>query len=223
MSGGGDDNDPEDSPQTRHLAYVAAEKWNFAQRKLRPLQDLYMEQVGKINSDQNKQFVRGRANDGAQDALGAATGAISKRAAGAGLDLDSGRVSSSATDAAIAAAKGGGETSVRGEFELGNQEVTGMQNILNMGNGQETRALSGMKRMSQVASNDARQEAISEFNRRSANLQTLGTVGGAAVRYGMGSEWGNAGQQMVSSEDNPLGWSYDDYGGLDPTRQVGLA
>lgn len=224
MSGGGKEKKPRDSAQTRALAAVAAEKWNFAQSKLRPLQQLYMEQVGQINTDQNKQYVRGRANDGMQDALGDASSAIAKQAHTRGLSLDSGAVSGANTDAAIAAASAGGDTANRGELELGNQEVMGMQNILNMGSGQETRALAGMTRMSRAASDDARSSAINTFNRRSANLQTLGTIAGAGTRAAMkGWETPEPTANMATSEGNPTGWAYDDYGTANPNLGLSMS
>lgn len=225
MSGGSKPKKPSDNEHTRNLAYVAAEKWNFAQEKLKPLQEKYMEHVGSINSDSNRSFVRGRANDGMQDALGATTGAVRERSAQAGLDMGSGGVSGSNTDAAIAAATRGGETAARAEFELGGDEITGMQNIINMGNEQETSALRGMSRMAQIASGDARREVVADFNRRSANLQTLGSVAGMGASYAMNGGFGGGGeqQQMMTSEGNQLGWSYDDYGMANPNLPVGVS
>ncbi len=48
MSGGGGGSaDIEDTPEQRHLAQVAAEKWNYAQQHLAPLENEYMQDVAR--------------------------------------------------------------------------------------------------------------------------------------------------------------------------------
>ena len=53
MSGGGGDSDNtvKDTPEQRYAAQVAAEKWNFAQSNLAPLEDQYMANVEDMDSD----------------------------------------------------------------------------------------------------------------------------------------------------------------------------
>ncbi len=106
----------------------------------------------------------------------------------------------------------------------GNAVGCGTLKIRNLDSEQETRGLSGMSTLSRVASDDARREVVNNFNRRSANLQTLGTIAGAATRYGLDGGWSNPDmQQMTTSKDNPLGWSYDDHGYADPRLNTGVA
>lgn len=184
MSGGGDDR-AEDSKQSRQLASIAAEKWNLAQTKLRPLQEEYLEDVRDIDSDENRSFVQGRVNAGMQLGLSDNIDAVNTGGAGAGLDVGSGKSTTAMTDAVIAAATGGADTAARADFELGAQEEIGLSNYLAMGTGQEASALSGMSDVSRLAGQKSRSDAVTAFNRRSANLQTLGATAGAMTSHVM--------------------------------------
>ena len=66
--GGGGDNTVKDTPEQRQLAQVAAEKWNFAQEKLAPLENAYMESVGDMTSDANMSYIAGRTLQSQQQA-----------------------------------------------------------------------------------------------------------------------------------------------------------
>lgn len=185
MSGGGGDNDIEDTPEQKYLAQVAAEKWNFAQDKLAPLQNEYMQQVEQMDSPGRKAYIMGRANQATQAAIGHGSEQLGKQAQAAGIDPSSGKFKGLMADAAADAASAGGETAARALAEQDNQKALGLQNVLAMGSGQDTRALAGLTDMSSLSSQQARADAFNAFNDRTANLNTLGTVAGAGTRHYM--------------------------------------
>jgi len=185
MSGGGGDNDIKDTPEQRYLAQVAAEKWNYAQEKLAPLENQYMEHVDNMDSEGNMSYIRGRTMQAQTQAQSQAQGDLSRGLGRAGINPNSGRFQGDQTGLSLDIAKAGGENLGRAQFEQDNQKVMGLQNITAIGQGQSGRAQAGLSRMAQESSSDAISDTQKAFNRRSANLQLIGTVAGAGTRYGM--------------------------------------
>lgn len=193
--GGGGDNKVKDTPEQRHLAKVAAEKWNFAQEELAPLENAYMESVGKMTDPGRMSYLRGRT----MQSLGRAQEGLGEEASGlmtqAGIDPSSGRYQAEMGGIARDVGSAGGETLGRAQFEQENQQIGGLQNIVAMGQGEATQAQQGLSGIASQASQDAIGASTNAFNRRSANLQLLGQVAGGATRYGLekyGSDQGGA-------------------------------
>lgn len=184
MSKGGG-NDIEDTPEQRYLAQVAAEKWNFAQDKLAPLENKYMATVDDMDSEGRMSYIRGRTMQAQTQAQSEAQETLGLGMSKAGINPNSGRFQGEQHGLAMELAEKGGENLGRAQFEQDNQKVMGMQNITAIGQGQSGRAQAGLSRMAQESSADAINDAQQAFNRRSANLQLVGTVAGAGTRYGM--------------------------------------
>lgn len=182
---GKSDNEIKDTQQSKDLAYVGAQGWNFSQEVLAPLQQKYMNDVDGMADPARKEFIAGRANLGQQSAAGEATEQVTTGAASRGLDLNSGKFKSALTDIATGSAESGGKVASQGKFEQDSQHIKGMKSIVDMGSGQQTQAVAGLSDMATVAGATARSEATNNFNRKSANLQTVGAVLGAGTRYGM--------------------------------------
>ncbi len=203
--GGGGDTEIKDTPEQKYLAKVAAEKWNFAQDNLAPLQNEYMQQVEQMDSPGRKAYIMGRANQGTQAAIGRGAEQLGSQAQAAGIDPSSGKFKGLMMDAATDAASAGGETAARALAEQDNQKALGLQNVLAIGSGQDTRALAGLTDMSSLSAQQARSDAYGAFNRRSANLNTLGTLAGAGTRYYLNQNPMQSANQMGGIVDQPLG------------------
>ncbi len=179
--GGGGDTTVKDTPEQRQLAQVAAEKWNFAQEKLAPLENAYMESVGDMTSDANMSYIAGRTLQSQQQAVSEASDQAGLQLSQAGIDPSSGRAQSAMSGIALGGASAGGETLGRAQFEQENQQVRGLQNIVAIGQGQAGQAQQGLSSIASQSAADAQQAAANRFNRRSANLQLLGQVAGAGT------------------------------------------
>lgn len=179
--GGGGDTTVKDTPEQRQLAQVAAEKWNFAQEKLAPLENAYMGSVGDMTSDANMSYIAGRTLQSQQQAVSDASQQVGLQLSQAGIDPSSGRAQSAMSGIALGGASAGGETLGRGQFEQENQQVRGLQNIVAIGQGQAGQAQQGLSSIASQSAVDARQTAANRFNRRSANLQLLGQAAGAGT------------------------------------------
>lgn len=183
--GGGGDNEIENTPGQRYLAQVAAEKWNFAQDQLAPLEGRYMEQVSDMTSPGNMSYIRGRTSQAQLQTTGDLMGQASGQLTQAGIDPSSGRYQSAMHGLALDTAQAGGETLGRAQFEQESQQIQGLQNIVAMGQGEAGQAQAGLAGIAGQAAADARSSAVNSFNRNSANLQLLGTVAGVGTRYGL--------------------------------------
>lgn len=179
--GGGGDNTVKDTPEQRQLAQVAAEKWNFAQEKLAPLENAYMESVGDMTSDANMSYIAGRTLQSQQQAVSDASQQAGMQLGQAGIDPSSGRFQTAMSDIALGGASAGGETLGRAQFEQENQQIQGLQNIVAIGQGESGQAQAGLSGVAAQSAQDARQTAANRFNRKSANLQLLGQVAGAGT------------------------------------------
>jgi hypothetical protein len=179
--GGGGDSKVKDTPEQRQLAEVAAEKWNYAQENLAPLENAYMESVGDMTSDANMSYIAGRTLQSQQQAVSDASEKIGMQLGQAGVDPSSGRYQTAMSDIALGGASAGGETLGRAQFEQENQQIQGLQNIVAIGQGESGQAQAGLSGVAAQSAQDAQQTAANRFNRRSANLQLLGQVAGAGT------------------------------------------
>ena len=222
MSGGGgkSDNTVKDPPEQRHAAQVAAEKWNFAQSTLAPLEDQYMANVEDMDSEGRMSYIRGRTNQSSMGGLNQGLQQVGQQLGQAGINPNSGRWQGTQADLAEQSAQQGGETMGRAQFQQSGEKIRGMQNIVAMGAGEATQAQAGLSDIASASARDARNDATNSFNRRSANLQLLGTAAGAAANYGMntyGRSSAPAGQAQgvgLSGFDGGFGLSQNSVSGM---------
>ena len=200
MSGKSGDNEVKDTPEQKYAAKIAAEKWNFAQKELAPLEDEYMASVDQMDSESNMSYIRGRTMQAQTQALSGAQDQMGDGLDRAGINPNSGRAQGEQFGLSQDVAESGGETLGRAQFEQDNQKVMGLQNVTAIGQGQSGQAQAGISRLAQESSNDAINNASQAFNRRSANLQLVGSLAGAGTRYGMESGAFSAGSDGYSMD-----------------------
>lgn len=185
--GGGGDNKVKDTPEQRYAAQVAADKWNFSQEKLAPLENQYMANVEDMDSAGRMSYIRGATNQASMGNLSEGLRQVDGQMGLAGINPSSGRWTGTQTDFAEQSAQQGGETLGRAQFHQGAEKITGLQNIVAMGAGQSTQAQAGLGDIAAQSAATARSDAVNSFNRKSANLQLLGAAGGAAA--GLGADY----------------------------------
>ena len=224
MSGGGGDSDNtvKDTPEQRYAAQVAAEKWNFAQSNLAPLEDQYMANVEDMDSAGRMSYIRGRTNQASMDNLSQGLHQVDAQLGQAGINPNSGRWLGTQADFAEQNAQQGGETMGRAEFQQQAEQVKGLQNIVAMGSGESTQAQAGLSDIAATSAADARSDAANNFNRRSANLQLLGAAAGAATSYGM-NKFGTAAAPSAGTSQSAGLSGFDNGYGLSSGSLNGLA
>lgn len=197
--GGGSDNKVKDTPEQKYLAQVAAEKWNFAQQELAPLEDKYMEHVDQMDSEGNMSYIRGRTFQAQNQGLSQAQEQMESGLAQAGINPNSGRFQNEMHGLSQDIAGTGGEMAGRAQFEQDSQQVRGLQNIVAIGQGQSGQAQAGLSRIAQESSADAIADSQNAFNRRAANLQLVGNLAGAGTSYGMKNGWFDGGSPQTQT------------------------
>lgn len=185
--GGGGDAEIKDTPEQKYAAQVAAEKWNYAQQALAPLEQKYMDDVDNMDSEQNMAYLRGVTNQASQQNLSQGLGDVGAQLAAGGINPNSGRFVATQGDFTEQQAQKGGETMGRAVFQQEAEKVKGLQNVVAIGSGQSTSAQNGLNDIAAQSAADARGDATQNYNRKSANLQLLGTLAGAATSAGLGA------------------------------------
>lgn len=217
MSGGGKkaDNSIQDTPEQKYAAQVAAEKWNYAQERLAPVENAYMKRVDDMDSAGSMAYVRGKANAGTQQALASGLKQVDEGMAQQyGLNPNSGRSIGAQGDLAASVGAAGGDTMARAQFEQKGQKIAGLSSVAAIGQGQSSQAQAGLNTVANQAAQDAQAAAFTTFNRKSANLQLAGTAMGAlagGAAYGL-NNMGPAKTTVTNSTVlNPKGLSGNIY------------
>ena len=183
--GGGGDNTVKDTPEQRYAAQVAAEKWNYAQETLAPLENQYMGRVDDMDSAGRMSYLRGTTNQASQAQLGRGLADVGNQLGQAGLNPNSGRWNGTMTDYAGESAAQGGETMGRAQFQQTQEKTRGLQNIVAIGSGESGQAQHGLSDIASQSAAEARADSTNAFNRRSANLQRLGGIAGQGANLGL--------------------------------------
>ena len=204
--GGKSDNRVEETPEQQELAKLAAEKWNYSQNNLAPLMSQYMEKTDNMAKDGALGYQRGRANEEAQIIQNQQQQQVDQGLQASGVDPSSGRAQMTHSQLGIAQSEAAGEASGRAQNEQLNQHVMGLQNITAIGQGQSGRAQAGIGQLAAASAQNQQQDAFNTFNRRSANMQLVGAIGGAGASYGIQqttkSTPGDSSHLMMKSAQN---------------------
>lgn len=179
----GKDDKVKETPEQRELAKIAAEKWNFSQETLAPLMQKYMDKTDSMKSDHALGYQAGRANEEAQAIQGEQRQQVNEQARQAGLDPSSGRAQMTNAQLQAGQAESAGDYSARSQNEQLNQHVMGLQNITAIGQGQASQAQAGIGQLAQISAQEQRADSQNKFNRRSANMQLVGSLAGAGAGY----------------------------------------
>jgi hypothetical protein len=172
-----------ESPYTQAMADIAQERWNHYQKVMKPLENRYMGNVNWMGSDQAKNIAQGEA---ASDVMGQAAPQIQQQEGtmmANGVNPNTG----SFVMKRNAAAGSLGDALSRSETEVNlNQRknyLEGMQNIVNMGNGEATQSTQSLGDVAGLSLDQAEKNA--EWNAQ-AN-QAVGSAFGTAAGLGLGS------------------------------------
>ena len=178
MSGGGG-NDVKQSPEERELGRIAIERWNDYQNRFVPVENEYIQSVQKTDSDFSE--ARGQTASAVQQAFAPAEIDLSNNLFAQGITPDSGKgisaVQALGRDRGLSMGTGLNETDVA----VDNQHLQGLQNVVQMGQGQAADSLAGMGQVAADATRDSIDRANRSYQNRQAGLHLAGNVAGAAT------------------------------------------
>lgn len=183
--GGGGDNKIEETPEQRAQADVAMMQWKDYLNKYRPFEDAFMEDVDRMNTGQQYNQVAGLAAVPVESQFSTAVRDTSRAMVGGGLNPNSGAFKSNLSK--LDRAKSTTKADNMNQAQVGQQSryVSGISNIVRMGQGQETEAVQGFGDLATNSARKASNDAGIAINNRRDNQQLAGAVVGAGTRYGL--------------------------------------
>ena len=183
--GGGGDNKIEETPEQRAQADVAMMQWKDYLNKYRPFEDAFMEDVDRMNTGQQYNQVAGLAAVPVESQFSTAVRDTSRAMVSGGLNPTSGAFKSNLSKLDRAKSTTKADNMNQAQVGQQNRYVSGISNIVRMGQGQETEAVQGFSDLSSMSSRKAYNDANNALNNRRDNQQLAGAVVGAGTRYGL--------------------------------------
>ena len=181
MSGGGGDNKVKESAAHQELARIATEKMILYDDELAPLENLYFDKVDATKSQPQKDFLTGSAAKSTERAFADVENRISGANIERGVDPNSGRFKSDIAEVQRQKADSSGESQALAEITQEDEYVGGLQNIVAMGAGQDTKAQEGITRLAQYGEQKAAADAQQAWNSKVDRLDIAGSVAGAGA------------------------------------------
>lgn len=183
--GGGGDNKIEETPEQRAQADVAMMQWKDYLNKYRPFEDAFMEDVDRMNTGQQYNQVAGIAAVPVESQFSTAVRDTSRAMVSGGLNPTSGAFKSNLSKLDRAKSTTKADNMNQAQVGQQNRYVSGISNIVRMGQGQETEAVQGYGDLATNSARKAGNDANIALNNRRDNQQLAGAVVGAGTRYGL--------------------------------------
>lgn len=183
--GGGGDNKIEETPEQRAQADVAMMQWKDYLNKYRPFEDAFMEDVDRMNTSQQYNQVAGLAAVPVESQFSTAVRDTSRAMVSGGLNPTSGAFKSNLSKLDRAKSTTKADNMNQAQVGQQNRYVSGISNIVRMGQGQETEAVQGYGDLATNSARKAGNDANIALNNRRDNQQLAGAVVGAGTRYGL--------------------------------------
>lgn len=183
-------------------AKVAQEQWQYYQDNLKQYENLFIDDVNKLNSEQNYAEVAGDAATQTSSAFGQAREQAATTMASQGIDPTSGKYQSTMKDLTNKQVSSQIDTVTKAQNDQSDKYVAGLQDVVAIGSGQEADALSGYSSLASSSAAKAASDAESAFNSHSALTNGLGTAAGLYAAYGSksgGSNTNNNGSALNNS------------------------
>lgn len=183
--GGGGDNKIEETAEQRAQADVAMMQWKDYLSKYRPFEDAFMEDVDRMNTGQQYNQVAGIAAVPVESQFSTAVRDTSRAMVSGGLNPTSGAFKSNLSKLDRAKSTTKADNMNQAQVGQQNRYVSGISNIVRMGQGQETEAVQGYGDLATNSARKAGNDANIALNNRRDNQQLAGAVVGAGTRYGL--------------------------------------
>ncbi|MFL9590422.1 hypothetical protein ACKC5O_00375 [Aeromonas schubertii] len=185
--GKGGSNEVKETEAQKALAEVAQNQWNLYKGDLQQYEDLFMDKVEDLNSEEVQEKQAGIAAIGTAQSFGHARSGLADAMASSGVDPTSGKYQETMTELETDQALSQTDTTNRAQSSQQDKYVAGLKDVASMGQGQKAEALSGYSSLASTSLHKAASDAQNKFNEKQATLGLVGAVGGAATAYGMNS------------------------------------
>lgn len=176
---------PNESPETRALAEVAAQRFNRYKEVFAPLEDQYIQDVFDVRDQGNYEMAGGLAAAQYQPEYQKASNNLNAQMFERGADVSSGAYQGNSAALRRAAAVNQGIGVGGAKIQNTDRFYQGLGGIIQMGQGQASEAIQGMGNIATTAEERARTRAASAFE------------SGSALRSGIAAGLGYAASPVV--------------------------
>ncbi|ELD4017367.1 hypothetical protein QI600_003196 [Salmonella enterica] len=190
--GGGGSNEIPETSQQRAQAEIARKQWDLYNQRLKPMENIFMAKVDKLNDEDKYQNLAGVTNLGYQKQFGDVRHQAADQLAAAGVDPGSGKFQEAMN--AISGEQATGQTDAinRVQSSQADKYIAGLQDVVALGSGQKADALQGYNSLAENSLRKAGMDAQSAYMRRQGNASLVGAGLGALGGYAM-NKWGSGG------------------------------
>tara|TARA_Y100000114_G_C11746596_1_gene321962 strand:+ start:757 stop:1359 length:603 start_codon:yes stop_codon:yes gene_type:complete len=190
MCGGGGGGGPasvKDTAAQKKLAELAAKRFNLYQKYFVPLENQYISDVFSLGDDSSFESVDAFINALQQPEYQATRKGIQAEAFARGMDPTSGQYQGNVENLLTQAARGGALGAAEAQSGQVDRKYQGIQNVIQMGQGQAGQAIAGLGDVATLALERAKSEAKTAATDYFARQSTLGTAVGTGAGLYMAS------------------------------------
>lgn len=190
--GGGGSNEIKETSQQRAQAEIARKQWDLYNQRLKPMENIFMAKVDKLNDEDKYQNLAGVTNLGYQKQFGDVRHQAANQLTAAGIDPGSGKFQETMNDISSEQAIGQTDATNRVQSSQADKYIAGLQDVVALGAGQKADALQGYNSLAENSLRKAGMDAQAAYMRRQGNASLVGAGMGALGGYAM-NKWGSGG------------------------------
>ncbi|MGG6128400.1 hypothetical protein ACQSGE_18090 [Salmonella enterica] len=190
--GGGGSGEIKETSQQKAQAEIAMKQWRLYSDKLKPMENIFMADVDKLNNKEKYQNLAGVTNLGYQKQFGEVRHQAANQLAAAGVDPGSGKYQEAMNDIAGEQAIGQIDATNRVQSSQADKYIAGLQDVVALGAGQKADALQGYNSLAENSLRKAGMDAQAAYMRRQGNASLVGAGMGALAGYASNKFGGNS-------------------------------
>lgn len=190
--GGGGSNEIKETSQQKAQAEIAMKQWRLYSDKLKPMENIFMGKVDKLNDGSKYQNLAGVTNLGYQKQFGEVRHQAANQLAAGGIDPGSGKFQEVMNDISGEQAIGQTDATNRVQSSQADKYIAGLQDVVALGAGQKADALQGYNNLAENSLRKAGMDAQAAYMRRQGNASLVGAGMGALGGYAV-NKWGDKG------------------------------
>ncbi|EMD2987089.1 hypothetical protein VQZ33_004471 [Salmonella enterica] len=211
--GGGGSGEIKETSQQQAQAEIARKQWDLYNQRLKPMENIFMADVDKLNDGSKYQDLAGVTNLGYQKQFSDVRSQAANQLTSAGIDPGSGKFREAMNNIAGEQATGQTDSTNRAQSSQADKYIAGLQDVVALGSGQKADALQGYNSLAENSLQKAAADAQSAYTRRQSNASLigagLGATGGYAInKWGAGSGLKSAGTGANAIQNYGKGFNF---------------
>ncbi|HED0198889.1 TPA: hypothetical protein ACJG76_002921 [Salmonella enterica subsp. diarizonae serovar 61:i:z] len=195
--GGGGSGEIKETSQQKAQAEIAMKQWRLYSDKLKPMENIFMADVDKLNNKEKYQNLAGVTNLGYQKQFGDVRHQAANQLAAAGVDPGSGKYQGTMNDIAGEQAIGQTDATNRVQSSQADKYIAGLQDVVALGAGQKADALQGYNSLAENSLRKAGMDAQAAYMRRQGNASLVGAGMGALAGYASNKFGGDGNSNLL--------------------------